>query len=426
MSDEISEPEFSMSEQMERTSVNICTFSAMNPETAMPYNFPAILGGEDIISDPIAKLKVEEAFGQLNIQSLFGFESMVLQSTVYDTFRVDNLSDKLTPNIYLLKSFKNDVYLLNYLATPYSDLNIDSYFEEVDFMSNALSGVFRRTNIQVEKKIIDEEKQYEICKETVDGLVGFMHYQIFTERGMRALVNTVKHRISMILGMFFELQVDHNEWQCLGKCGKTFEKDDYQFQGKNPKNSNCPECNEALGKSPPIVKFNNCQFVYPENAVNIFQEKNPEDLEPTKYLGYLTGINMPRNLSLTVNRLSTTHFGTLVAIPKRADFKLKEDSNHSVQINTNYRIKDDKIFLFMTVSDTRYSGKEYEETFLPSLTAVTFNRDIVEGFKKGLSLTQIIKKSILSDWKLTETVEVSKLDEYRSFGDIKLFTGDQN
>ncbi len=409
-SDELEE--VSMSEQMERTSVNISTFSALHESSGMPFNFPVILGGDDIIRDDVAKLKVEEAFGQLNIQSLFGFEDQVLQSVIYNTFHVDGGEGKLTPHIYLLKSFTNNVYLLNFLATPYADLNIDAYFSEVDFMSRALSGVFRRTLKQEELKLIDEEKVYDICKDTVDTLVGYMHYQIFTERGMRNLVSQSRTQISMIMGMFVEFDIDSDESQCLGSCGKTFTVDDIQ----SISNDVCPNCEGELVKAPPILKFSKIQYLYPPNSEEIFNSIDPACVNPITYLAYLTGVMMPRNLATTVNRLSPTHFSTLATVPSKVTFSRSDNSK--IQLNTNYRLADGKLILFATISDSRYTDRKYEDIFIPSLSAITLNRDMVEGFKKGLSLRQIIRSSIISDWVLTQKYDITDIENVEKVYDM--------
>jgi len=298
------QPELPISEQIERTSVNIITFSALNPDSGLPLNIPNILGGEDIIHDTTAKLKVEEAFGQLNIQSLFGFEEHMFQSCLYDTFHVgaDAGDEKLTPHIYLLKSHTNNVYLLNLLSTPYADLNLDAYFHEVEFMSRSFSGVFRRTNAQVQSDIITEEEQEEIAKNTVDNLSGFMHYQIFTERGLREQVTDMFRKgTAMVVGMFFELEVDHSEFQCLGTCGKTFRQDDAMFSTEQ--REQCPECGGSLIHAPPILKLSNVRFTVPEGASKHLKALGAVHDRPMKYVSYITGITMPRNIALTTNRL---------------------------------------------------------------------------------------------------------------------------
>ncbi len=409
-SDELEE--VSMSEQMERTSVNISTFSALHESSGLPFNFPVILGGDDIIKDEVAKLKVEEAFGQLNIQSLFGFEDQVLQSVIYSTFHVNAGEGKLTPHIYLLKSFTNNVYLLNFLATPYADLNIDAYFSEVDFMSRALSGVFRRALKQEELKLIDEEKVYDICKDTVDTLVGYMHYQIFTERGMRNLVSQSRTQISMIMGMFVEFDIDSGELQCLGSCGKTFTVDDIQ----SISNDVCPNCEGELVTAPPILKFSKIQYLYPPDSEEIFNSIDPRCTNPITYLAYLTGVMMPRNLATTVNRLSPTHFSTLATVPSKVTFSRSDNSK--IQLNTNYRLSDGKLILFTTISDSRFTDRKYEDIFIPSLSAITLNRDMVEGFKKGLSLRQIIRSSIISDWVLTQKYDITDIENVEKVYDM--------
>ncbi len=420
------ENEIPISLQIERTSVNITTFSALNEETGMPTNIPVILGGDDIITDEVAKLEVEEAFGQLNIQSLFGLSSESLESCLYDTFHISDNSEKLTPHVYLLKSHTNSVYLLNLLTTPYADLNLNSYFNEVEFMSRSFSGVFRRTNAQIEKKIIDDDKQDKILKDTVDNLSGYIHYMIFQERGLRELVDSQARKAAMmVLGMFLEVSVVSDEYVCLGECGKTFEFDNVQFENKEGEQTICPECKGRLSLAPPILKADNIQFTFPENAGKILGENDPSEALPTKFLGYFTQVAMPRNIALTVNRLSPEHFATLATIPMKASFVNDLDTDDFISLNTNWRrTEDGKLFMFISIGYTKF----YEQNhlpFIPQLTAITVNRKITEGVERGKSLDTILRSSIINDWVLTKKMKIKDIDKFNSIDDLPKFGVDE-
>ncbi|MCY3410208.1 MAG: zinc ribbon domain-containing protein [Candidatus Heimdallarchaeota archaeon] len=424
MSDTAEKKEISISEQIERTSVNITTFSALNDATGLPVNLPIILGGEDLIEDEVAKLEVEEAFGQLNIQSLFGITTENLESCLYDTFHVGEHEGKLTPHVYLLKSHQNSVYLLNLLTTPYADLNLDSYFNEVEFMSRSFSGVFRRTLAQLEEDIIDDDRQDDILKTTVDNLAGYIHYMIFTERGLRELVAGAFSKVTMmVLGMFMELSVRNDEYVCLGDCGKTFETDNVLFEEKDKVQTECPECKGKLAMAPPIVVPDNIQFTFPPGAGKILGEEDPSEAVPAKFLGYFTSIAMPRNISLTVNRLSPQHFSTLATIPSKATFVTDIESGEYVSLNTNWRpMGDGRVFIFVTLGYTKF----YEQNhlpFIPQLTAITVNRKITEGVQKGKKLDEILRSSIINDWRLTEKMKISALEKYANIDDLPEFGG---
>ncbi|RMG32530.1 MAG: hypothetical protein D6732_13225, partial [Methanobacteriota archaeon] len=374
---ELIEKETSVSEQIEKTSINIYTFSMLDEGSGIPMNFPLILGGENIITDENAKLKVEEAFGQLNLQSLFGFEKHIFRSVVYDTFHLSGDPEALTPNVYIQKAFTNNVYLFNYLSTPYSDLNIESTFEEIDFMSKALSGVFRRASFQERKNEITSDDKFEICKENVDHLGGFMHYKIFTERDFRERKTSTKKPSLMILGMFLELSPQASEYQCLGNCGLTFPMDDPLFKGKDPKEVGCPNGDpEGLVQAPPALKLENILFVLPPNAEKVLGEFSEEDLSPSTYLGYFTGVFMPRNIALTVNKLAPKHFQDLVSVPRQAFYSNKINFEDFVKIECNFRIEDSKVYVFASISDSRFSQSKYKDNLISSLTSVTLNRDI--------------------------------------------------
>ena len=414
----IKKKEVSISEQMERTSVNIFTFSTLNKTTDILHNFPIILGGEDIIEDEVAKLKVEESFGQLNIQSLFGHETHVLNSVLYTTLSTGGGSKRLTPQIYLLKSYSNDVFMLNFLSTPYSDLNVASYFTEVEFMSKALSGVFQRTNVEIETNISDEQEQFEKCKETVNNLVGFLHYQIFKERGLRSGKEDVHLQLNMILGLFLEFKIDKSELQCIGTCGQTFVQDDAQFEKPLSLKDLCPQCEGTFVQAPPFLKSQTLQFIYPPEGVEFLNEFGKKELDPSKYLNYFSSIVIQRSLSLTVNRLAPSYFGELLPFPLKASFTGGKHSK--VQVNTNHFVKDEKAYFFVSISDSRFTGKKYQGIYFPALSTITLNRDLAEGFNKGLTLNRIVKNSIINNWVISKPIEHDAIGEYTSFADIPL------
>ena len=418
------EEEVSVSEQIEKTSINVYTFSMLDAESGLPMNFPLILGGESVIQDENVKLKVEEAFGQLNLQSLFGFEEHIFRSVVYSTFKLHELGDSITPNVYIQKAFTNNVYLFNYLSTPYSDLNIESTFEEIDFMSRALSGVFRRASKEHELGRIDSDTRFNICKENVDHLGGFMHYKIFTERGFREGTGSVKKQSSMVLGLFLEMGTIADELQCLGTCGLTFSESDPQLSGFAGTETKCPNCNEGvLVKAPPALKIETVQFVIPPNANEILKEFSESDLNPSKYLGYYTGVFMPRNISLIVNKLAPSHFQHLVSVPRQAFYSDKLNFEDYVKLDCNFRVVDQKVHVFVAISDSRFALPKFQESLISSLSAVTLNRDIVEGFKKGYDLKRIIRSSVLSEWSLSERIKIDDIANFETLVDIPLEGG---
>lgn len=418
--------ELPISEQIERTSVNITTFSALNQESGLPINIPVILGGEDVIQDEKSKLEVEEAFGQLNIQSLFGVSSESLESCLYDTFHVGGVEGKLTPHVYLLKSHTNSVYLLNLLTTPYADLNLDSYFSEVEFMSRSFSGVFRRTSSQINNEIIKEEDQDKILKNTVNNLSGYIHYMIFQERGLRELVDSVKKVTMMVLGMFLEVKVISEEYVCVGECGKTFEFANVAFEHKDGSETICQECKGRLAKAPPAIKPESIQFTFPKGAGAILGEDDPSEAVPTKFLGYFTSVAMPRNISLTVNRLSPGHFGTLATIPMKAAFVRNINEDDFITINTNWRpLEDNRIFMFVSIGYTKYTD-QHHLPFIPQLTAITVNRKITEGVQKGKTIDSILRSSIINDWTLTKRMKIKEIDKFDNIDDLPLFEKEES
>ncbi len=384
----------------------------LDESSGLPMNFPLLLGGEDIVSDEVAKLKVEEAFGQLNLQSLFGFEKHIFRSVVYSTFRLNEAKTKLLPHIYVQKAYTNNVYVFNYLSTPYADLNLESTFEEIDFMSKALAGVFRRAGKQEEIGSIDNEEKFEICKRDVDHLGGFMHYKIFSERSFRDQPKTVKKPAFMYLGLYVQMTPDFGEVQCVGDCGMSFTEKD--IEGSDI--TICPNCKGGLVTSPPILKVKNIQFLKPPKFATLFESEEEQD--PSTYLGYLTGIFMPRNISLTVNRLAPEFFSELVTVPSQAFYSSKLNFEDFVKLQCNYRVDNGDVNLFVSISDSKFGGSKFEDVLVSSLASVTLNRDLVEGFQKGYTLEKILRNSIINDWILTDKIDLEQIGQYSNIDDI--------
>jgi len=75
-------PKNAKSDEISQSSMLISLFSGVDPKTKYFENVPVIMGGEGLITDHQARLKVEEAFGQLNLPDLFEtFDFMLYRSS---------------------------------------------------------------------------------------------------------------------------------------------------------------------------------------------------------------------------------------------------------------------------------------------------------------------------------------------------------
>ncbi|MHA2248801.1 MAG: hypothetical protein ACXAD7_00500 [Candidatus Kariarchaeaceae archaeon] len=417
MSIERTEEEKSIFQQIEKTSVNLTLFSIVESKYNVKLSIPRIIGGDDIITDELIKFKVEESLSQLNIMDVFDFKEYILQSCFYESFQLGIMTKgRFTPNMYLLISQTNNAYLLNLLLITYPDLNLDGFFKKVEFMSKSFSGVFRRVSKQVEENIINTEEVDKFYKNNIDNLSLFLYYQIFEEQSLTEIAEEpVIRGSSMVVGMFVELLVRHTEYQCMGRCEQTFTHDDRMFEGIAE--ILCPTCESLLTFAPPIVKPETIRFIYPKGASRILLEDDKNGANPLKFLSYLTLSLVPRNITLAINRLSSSHFSNLVGVPTKAIFQSSTNPNEQISLNTQWKVKRDKIFLFCSIGNSLYSNRS-DTSFIPHLTSITINRQIVEGIDKGKNFEAIIRGTTISDWILTDTMLVEDIENYSTLDNL--------
>jgi hypothetical protein len=396
-SSSINQDELSVSEQIERSSVNINVFSNLDQKSMIPVNAPILLGGEDIISQKTTIEKIEEGFGQLNIMDLFSEREFILNCAQYSTFQYEH-EDVLTPNIYELKARSDQTYLLNMLITPYSDLNLTKYFDEIQFMTNAYNGLTKRQ--LAEGKELAESSTFSISQEKASHLASYLQYLIFQERSMRTGVERVKKESFMLCAMFVKAHIEaQTEVQCFGECGKSFEREVIEEM-------TC-ECGGELLFAPPILHIDAISFSFPEQI----NELTNNDITPISVLDNFLSILMPRNINLAINRISPEIFSSLVTIPKKSIYYSK-DFNDYVEVISDYRINEDEtLMIFAAITDTRFHDPQ-----LPSsITLSVLVRDFVEGLKKGKQREEIHSISQISNWKLTPYFKLDEIDQYQSF-----------
>ena len=94
--------EKTIGDQIIKSSITIATISNLDPHSSLTINTPILIGGESLIKDADARLRIEQGFGQVNILDLFMGKQYVLKSASYFSEPIEELSG-LVPNIYLVK-----------------------------------------------------------------------------------------------------------------------------------------------------------------------------------------------------------------------------------------------------------------------------------------------------------------------------------
>lgn len=388
-------------EQIERSSVNISVFSHLDEEAMIPVNIPLLLGGEDMISQKTTVEKVEEGFGQLNIMDLFKEQDFILNCALYSTFRIGD-KEIISPNIYEFKARSDRTYLLNMLITPYSDLNLTKYFDEIQFMTDAYQGINLRQ--EVEDLTLSDSEAYEESQDKAARLAKYLHYQIFQERSMRSGVERVKKEGFMICAMFINASIEANtELQCFGECGRTYRQEEI-------KTEYC-DCGGPLVNAPPILKINTISYAFPEQIGQLTKSQ----VSPISALDRYLSVLMPRNINLAINRISPEIFSNLVTIPKSSIYYSKNFEDY-IEVISDWRENPDGTFsIFTAITDTRF----HDQSLPSSITLGILVRDIVEGLKKGLSREEIHGKTQIRDWLLTPNLKLEEIDKYPTFQEMK-------
>ncbi|MFX0087727.1 MAG: hypothetical protein ACFFAU_18900 [Candidatus Hodarchaeota archaeon] len=75
-------------DEIVQTSMLISLFSGVDPNTKYFENIPILIGGEGLIGDYQAKLRVEEAFGQLNLPDLFKTFDFTMFRSSYEPYKL--------------------------------------------------------------------------------------------------------------------------------------------------------------------------------------------------------------------------------------------------------------------------------------------------------------------------------------------------
>lgn len=388
-----------VSKQIEATSINMLVVSLMQEELGLPINIPQIFGGEALIKDEVAKTNLEDALGQLNILDLFTEQETILEIVKYASWHARD-PEKLAPYLYLLKQFYNNAYLLNVLVTPYADVNVTMARDELNFITMAFSGIYKRTRKQLELGQIDPQEQIEELRKYADYTGGFYHWQIFTERSLRGGVESLGMAPMIVAGIYIKGEVKADETQCIGACGKTHPKEEF------PVGAKCT-CGGELIEAPPYVVFNEVAFVLPNNVHEII----PENVAPSTLFKYITDMILPRGVLLAINRIAPEHFNDLVSLPTVAYFTTKKTQDFA-KVQLNYHISEDnKVTIFACIADSRFN----DSSLISSMSLPVIMRTIEEGLKEGEPLRLTLKRSELKEWQLTSFIKLDDIANYQSF-----------
>ncbi|MFX0151648.1 MAG: hypothetical protein ACFFAJ_12750, partial [Candidatus Hodarchaeota archaeon] len=98
-------------DEITQSSMLISLFSGVDPKTKYFENIPILLGGEGLITDHQTRLKVKEAFGQLNLPDLFKTFDFTLYRSSYEPYKLKE-DLVIAPYIYTVKAKHQDTFVM--------------------------------------------------------------------------------------------------------------------------------------------------------------------------------------------------------------------------------------------------------------------------------------------------------------------------
>ncbi len=395
----MSEDETAKFDEITRTSMLICSFSSLDKETYILDNKPFILGGEGFIEDKVARMSIEQAFGQLNLPDLFEQFSFVLNTAYYSSFKLkEDLA--LAPNIYTLKAKAGDTYLLMLIITPWSDINITTLYDDVFNVITDYGGTYRRSKVELgEELAFSPDKLDDEVVSAANLLLKRIYYRIFLERTVLGGIEKTR-KPTNLAAVVFQDGTFHESYLCLGKqCGAQWKKKQVETSKKGE--AICPKCKEPVHDAPPIFVADKVSYAFPKDLITM-EEKGAPYHSPTDLIYLYLSSKLPNEVRLVINRIEPEIFSNLVPLPTKAFFEYAKDDD-VMSLYSLWMLQGEKKVRIVTgIGDSKVEG----EDVISGLGMRIFVRDLNEGVKKGLDRVQIVRKSILRDWHISKFIKI--------------------
>ncbi len=361
--------------------------------------------------DKTSKQQLKAALANFSLDDVFDEAKYMLNGSKYTVLDAFDINKK--QNYSILTKHKIDTFsFLNYLSSNFYDIDLNSIHEEIELISEALLGVYKRTQYYRELGEINLEKQLEDINIDLHKLGKYLHWQICDELSLRGRAD-FSGLTPMITGaVLIKAYVLTDVSQCNGKCGKI-----YTTLEENT--SVICDCGGEILLAPPMLKVENISFVIPNEIENIITDL--EESSPKSLINLINKTFPNRKLLLLLNQLGEYKMRENIIIPSDAIFTYK-DTNDIIQINFIYEIKGKKeIYIFACITDTRYT----DNCFISSVSLPVIMRDIKNGLKGEFNWEQVISKSELRGWKVTKFIKGKELEKISNFKEIdEIYQGD--
>jgi rubrerythrin len=380
-------------DEITQSSMLISLFSGVDPKTKYFENVPVIMGGEGLITDHQARLKVEEAFGQLNLPDLFETFDFMLYRSSYEPFKLKE-DLVIAPYIYTVKAKHQDTFVMSLFLTPWADVNLSQFQEKIIDLTVDFSGIFRRTTEEIHtegKEFLHRTKE---CEQGGTMLMDYLSHLVFDQRQMLGGTEKVSKPTNLLAVLFQRGKI--GKYYACGECGTSFSSKTAQDLEK------CPNCGGFVSKAP-IHLFNPLyvSVAYPEGLIKAEAGINSTTNlhKPIDFLYLFQSSYLPNEIRVTLNRIAEHIFTWIVPLPHRALFEYR-DTDDILTLYSLSKLEGDEILVISGIADSR----PQVEGQLSQMALRLFIRDLNEGVKKGYTREEIFSKSILKDWQLSSWI----------------------
>ncbi|MCE7742619.1 MAG: hypothetical protein GOP50_09185 [Candidatus Heimdallarchaeota archaeon] len=390
---------------------NLYIYEIVNNNLNLPNHIVECLKNTSGDVDIECTKQLKKALLNANLADIFNDRRFILNGSKHVLLDTSNINENQSHAIFT-KNKKNNCSLLNYFSSSFNDIDLTSTYEEIKLITNALSGVYARTEQQKELEQINLEKQVEEINIDLQRLGRYLHWQICDEYSLRSRAEFSSLSPMITGAVLLKTYVLTDILQCNGSCGKVF------TSSEESSNTAC-ECGGEILLAPPMLKVENISFVVPEQIESMIPDQ--EESSPMSFFNLINKSFLNRKLLLILNQLDEFKMKNKISIPSDAVFQY-EDTNDIIRIHFTHEVKDNKeVIIFACITDTRHS----DTNFLSSVSLPVIMRDIKNGLKGDFNWEQIITKSELRDWKVTPFIKGKELEKITSYKDIdSLFTGE--
>ena len=390
--------------QLKDNTLSLFLISYPQKELDINTQIIEIIGGKKLIPDDTMKAKREMDLEKLNVDNMFLERNTLFKASRYAFVDVDKIDEEINNKIYILRNSARDFTLLNITIGPFVDLNLEKANEEIQSLTQSLTGVFRRTEFQKESEIIADINQKIEIKRNLEKLSKFYNWQIFEEGSLRGRREDPEITPMITSAFLVRALIIKDRMKCIGECQKVYSKD------STPDGVKC-ECEGDLVLIPPDLNLEEISFVYPKDLMEIVGDNNIES--PSRLFEYLRKSEIPRDLLSNISQFSALKLTNQITIPSKVKFQVKATSD-IIDLTLGYKKQEsDEILIFGFITDTRYSDSRLisEESLNNIMNAIYAN------LTNQTDWEETIKKTDLEKWKVTPFVKVKYIDKYLSLND---------